>query len=125
MSRMPANTSLNTLAPRIASPGTIPRYSVVAWPSTDGVVVRIIPLGGPLTAVVHPIRSSHHDDRARTSVALPVIEMSLPGTHVGAGFTARRPELNTSIGTIQLTPKEAASISDEELRDLVGAALDG
>src|SRR5918996_5247960 len=73
MSRMPANTSLNTLAPRIASPVTIPRYSVVARPSTDGVVVTIIPrayephpapLRGPLIVVVHPITSSRHDERA-------------------------------------------------------------
>ena len=41
-----------------------------------------------------------------------------------AGFTARHPELKTSKGTIQLRPA-AAGISDDELRDLVRAALDG
>ena len=42
-----------------------------------------------------------------------------------AGFTARHPELKTSRGTIQLRPHDAAGIPDEELRDLVRAALDG
>lgn len=42
-----------------------------------------------------------------------------------AGFTARHPELRTSKGTIQLRPAAAAGISDDELRDLVRAALDG
>ncbi len=42
-----------------------------------------------------------------------------------AGFTARHPELKTSRGTIQLRPEAAAGIPDDELRDLVRAALDG
>jgi uncharacterized protein YdhG (YjbR/CyaY superfamily) len=42
-----------------------------------------------------------------------------------AGFTARHPELTTSKGTIQMRPVEAERIPDEELRDLVRAALDG
>lgn len=42
-----------------------------------------------------------------------------------AGFTARHPELKTSRGTIQLRPADAASIPDEEFRDLVRAALGG
>ena len=42
-----------------------------------------------------------------------------------AGFTARHPELKTGKGTIQLRPDDAAGIPDDELRDLVRAALDG
>jgi uncharacterized protein YdhG (YjbR/CyaY superfamily) len=42
-----------------------------------------------------------------------------------AGFIARHPELKTSKGTIQLRPGDAAGIPDDELRDLVRAALDG
>jgi uncharacterized protein YdhG (YjbR/CyaY superfamily) len=42
-----------------------------------------------------------------------------------AGFTARHPELKTSTGTIRLRPGDAAGIGDDELRDLVRAALDG
>jgi uncharacterized protein YdhG (YjbR/CyaY superfamily) len=41
-----------------------------------------------------------------------------------AGFTARHPELRTSKGTIQLRPETAAAIPDDELRDLMRAALD-
>jgi uncharacterized protein YdhG (YjbR/CyaY superfamily) len=41
------------------------------------------------------------------------------------GFTARHPELKTSTGTIRLRPDDAAGIGDDELRDLVRAALDG
>ena len=40
-----------------------------------------------------------------------------------AGFTDRHPELKTSKGTIQLRPGTAAAIPDDELRDLVRAAL--
>jgi uncharacterized protein YdhG (YjbR/CyaY superfamily) len=40
------------------------------------------------------------------------------------GFTARHPELKTSTGTIRLRPDDAAAIGDDELRDLVRAALD-
>src|SRR5690606_21853213 len=41
-SRIPANKSLKALAPMIASPVTIPRYSVICLPSILGVVVMII-----------------------------------------------------------------------------------
>jgi hypothetical protein len=40
-----------------------------------------------------------------------------------AGFTARHPELTTGRGTIRLLPDAAAAIADDELRDLVRAAL--
>ena len=39
-------------------------------------------------------------------------------------FTARHPELKTSKGTLQLRPEDAAGIGDDELTDLVHAALD-
>ena len=40
-----------------------------------------------------------------------------------AGFTARHPDLATGKGTIQLRPDDTAAIPDDELRDLVRAAL--
>ena len=40
-----------------------------------------------------------------------------------AGFAARHPDLRTGKGTIRLRPGDAAGISDDELRDLVTAAL--
>lgn len=41
-----------------------------------------------------------------------------------AGFGERHPELVTSKGTIRLTTDAAAGIPDEEIRDLLRAALD-
>ena len=42
-----------------------------------------------------------------------------------AGFIAGHPELVTSKGTIRLRPRDAERIPDDELRDLVRAALQG
>lgn len=41
-----------------------------------------------------------------------------------AAFTARHPGLRTSKGTIRLRPQDAADIGDDELLDLVRAALE-
>ena len=41
-----------------------------------------------------------------------------------AGFTTRHPELVTSTGTIKLRPQDAERIHDDELSDLIRAALD-
>ena len=41
-----------------------------------------------------------------------------------AGFIGRHPGLKTSTGTVRLRPEDAADISDDELRDLVRAALE-
>jgi hypothetical protein len=41
-----------------------------------------------------------------------------------AGFIARHPDLKSSKGTIQLRPSDAARIADDDLRDLIHAALD-
>jgi uncharacterized protein YdhG (YjbR/CyaY superfamily) len=40
-------------------------------------------------------------------------------------FMARHPELKTSKGTIQIRPRDAAGLSDEDLLELVHAALGG
>lgn len=51
--------------------------------------------------------------------------VSLYGWQKGqdAGFTARHPELRTGKGTIQLRADDAGRVPDEELRELVRAAL--
>jgi uncharacterized protein YdhG (YjbR/CyaY superfamily) len=51
--------------------------------------------------------------------------ISIYGAQEGrdAGFASRHPKLTTGRGTIQLPPEEAAGIADEELSDLVRAAL--
>ena len=65
-------------------------------------------------------------DRRRLHVGVWKHGVSIYGWQQGrdAGFTARHPELRTSKGTIQLAPAAAAGIADDELRDLVRAALD-
>ena len=52
--------------------------------------------------------------------------LSLYGWDQGrdAGFIARHARLKTSKGTLQLSPTDAAEVSDDELRDLIRAALD-
>ena len=42
----------------------------------------------------------------------------------GDAFISRHPELKTSKGTIRLRPQDAAAISDDEISDLVRAALE-
>jgi uncharacterized protein YdhG (YjbR/CyaY superfamily) len=53
--------------------------------------------------------------------------VSIYGWRQGAdvGFTARHPTLKTGKGTIRMTPEDAAAIPDEELAQLLRAALDG
>ncbi len=53
--------------------------------------------------------------------------LSLYGWDEGrdAGFAARHPELSSGKGTLRLSPRAAAAIPDDELRDLVRAALGG
>jgi len=40
------------------------------------------------------------------------------------GFVARHPRLASGKGTIRISPRDAEEISDEELRALLGGALD-
>jgi uncharacterized protein YdhG (YjbR/CyaY superfamily) len=40
-------------------------------------------------------------------------------------FLERHPELKTSKGTIQIRPSDAEGITDDELRDVIRAGLDG
>ena len=40
------------------------------------------------------------------------------------GFVARHPRLSSGKGTIRISPRDAEEISDEELRALLGGALD-
>lgn len=50
--------------------------------------------------------------------------LSIYGWHHDAGFTSRHPEFVASKGTIRLRPADAAGIGDDELGDLVRAALE-
>lgn len=52
--------------------------------------------------------------------------LSIYGWHAGADnpFIARHPDLRTSRGTVRLSPADVAEVTDDELRELVVAALD-
>ena len=74
------------------------------------------------------------------SYKMPAYQVGRRRLHVGAwkhgvslygwprdraeGFLSRHPGLKTSTGTIRLRPEDAAGISDDELCDLVRAALE-
>ncbi len=45
-------------------------------------------------------------------------------TRSGRGFAARHPELSSGKATIRIRPRDAGGISDDELRALLGGALD-
>ncbi|MGH9209248.1 MAG: DUF1801 domain-containing protein [Acidimicrobiales bacterium] len=81
----------------------------------------------------------HPDTSVTLSYKMPTYTVGRRRIHVGAwrhgvslygwgqdraeAFTARHPRLRTSKGTIQLRPDDAASVTDDELRALIRAAL--
>ena len=94
----------------------------------------------PLFDRVHQlILASYPDVAVVISYRIPTYRVGRRRLHVGvwqhgvsiygwpqgseAGFIARHPALRTSKGTIRLRPQDAADVSDDELLDLVHAAL--
>jgi uncharacterized protein YdhG (YjbR/CyaY superfamily) len=103
-------------------------------------VDAIDPLFRPLFDRLHElILGAHPDAVVVLSYGMPTYRVGRRRLHVGvwrhgvslygwaqeavAAFTARHPQLRTSKGTIQLRPEEAATVSDDELRELIRAAL--
>lgn len=84
---------------------------------------------------------AHPDARVVLSYRMPTYRVGRRRLHVGVwehglslygwrqghdgSFTARHPGLQTSKGTIRLTPDDAAAIPDDELGDLMDTALRG
>jgi uncharacterized protein YdhG (YjbR/CyaY superfamily) len=102
----------------------------------------IAPQHRPLFDRIHRlVLEAHPDATVVLSYQMPTYKVSRRRLFVGVwkhgvsiygfqqghdgGFTTHHPELKTSKGTIQLRPDDAAAIGDDELRDLVRAALDG
>ncbi len=102
---------------------------------------RIEPAHRPLFDRLHRLVLEVHPDAAAVlSYGMPTYKVGRRKLYVGAwkhgmsvygwdegrdaGFIARHPELKTSRGTIRLRPEDASAIGDDELRDLVRAALD-
>jgi uncharacterized protein YdhG (YjbR/CyaY superfamily) len=86
------------------------------------------------------ILETHPDAETTLSYHMPAYVVKGRRLHVGAwkhglslygwdqarnaDFVARHPSLVSGAGTIRLRPADAAELSDDELRDLVRAALD-
>jgi len=102
----------------------------------------IAPERRPLFDRIHRlVLEAQPDARVLLSYQMPTYEVGRYRLYVGvwkhglsfygwqqgrdAGFAARHPELVTSKGTIKLRPDDALRIPDDELRDLLRAALDG
>ena len=109
--------------------------------AVQGYIDGIAPEHRPLFDRVHRLILAAHPDAAVVlSYQMPTYKVGSRRLHVGAwkhgvsiygaqegrdaGFISRHPGLKTSKGTIQLRPEDAAGIPDEELGDLVRAALD-
>jgi uncharacterized protein YdhG (YjbR/CyaY superfamily) len=101
----------------------------------------ISPENRPLFDRVHRlVLDAHPDAETVLSYKMPTYVVGDRRLHVGVwkhglsfygwradhdgGFTARHPELTGDKGTIRLSPEAAAGITDEDLRGLVGGALD-
>lgn len=104
----------------------------------DGIAQAYRPLFDRLHRL---IRSLHPEATVGISYAIPTYRVGKHRLYVGVwkhglsvygwkrgsrtGFMDRHPELVTSTGTIRITPDDAATLSDDELGDLIGSALDG
>ena len=106
-----------------------------------GYIEGIPPEHRPLFDRIHGlILSAHPDAVVVMSYQIPTYKVGKRLLYVGAwkhgvsiygwqqgrdaGFTARRPALKTSKGTIRLRPEDAAGIPDDEIEALVRGALD-
>lgn len=101
----------------------------------------IAPVHRPLFDRLHGlILDEHPDAEVVISYQMPTYKVGRSRLHVGVwkhglsiygwrrgrdgGSATRHPELAGGKGTIRLRPDDAAAIPDDELRDLVRAALD-
>jgi uncharacterized protein YdhG (YjbR/CyaY superfamily) len=103
----------------------------------DGIPAEHRPLFNRLDQL---IRAVHPDATVILSYKIPTYKVGNRRLYVGAwkhglsiygwqrgrddAFTSRHPALKTSKGTLQLRPEDAATITDDELSDLVRAALE-
>jgi uncharacterized protein YdhG (YjbR/CyaY superfamily) len=102
---------------------------------------EIAPANRPLFDRLHRlILAAYPDATVGISYRIPTYRVGGRRLYVGAwrpglsvygwpqgqdgGFADRHPALRTSKGTIRLRPQDAAGIPDEDLRDLVRAALE-
>jgi uncharacterized protein YdhG (YjbR/CyaY superfamily) len=103
----------------------------------DGIAAEHRPLFDRLHRLILAV---HPDAAVVLSYKIPTYKVRNRRLYVGAwkhglsiygwqqgrddAFASRHPELKTSKGTLQLRPEDAAAVTDDELSDLVRAALD-
>ncbi|HEU0101322.1 MAG TPA: DUF1801 domain-containing protein [Mycobacteriales bacterium] len=104
-------------------------------------VAAISPATRPLFDRVHRlVLEAHPGATVLLSYKMPTYQVGARRLHVGAwkhgvslygwepgrdaGFAARHPELDSGKGTLRITHRAAAGLPDDELRDLVRAALE-
>ena len=100
------------------------------------------PANRPLFDRMHRlIMAAHPDADVVLSYQIPTYKVGKRRLYVGAwqhgisiygwrpanvpDFLERHPELKTSKGTIQIRPSDAEGITDDELREVIRAGLDG
>jgi uncharacterized protein YdhG (YjbR/CyaY superfamily) len=127
---------------RVLNPARLPPHTGAMDDAVRDYIDAIAPQHRPLFDRLHRLVLEAHPDAAVVlSYQMPTYKVggrrlflgvwrhgvSIYGWQQGrdADFIARHPELKTSKGTIRLRPEDAAGIPDDELRDLVRAALDG
>jgi uncharacterized protein YdhG (YjbR/CyaY superfamily) len=109
--------------------------------AAQGYIDAIDPEYRPMFDRIHRLVSAEHPTAAVVlSYRMPTYKVGTRKLHVGvwkhgvslygwgqgkeSAFVARHPATKTSKGTIRIRPEEADDISDDELSDLVRAALD-
>ena len=119
-----------------------PEPEDVALPDdVAGYIAAIAPAGRPLFDRLHRLVLEVHPEATLVlSYRMPTYRVGPHKLHVGAwkhglsvygwqrgrelAFTTRYPGTKTSTGTIRLTPEDFATVSDDDLVELVRAALD-
>ncbi|HEX4434580.1 MAG TPA: DUF1801 domain-containing protein [Acidimicrobiales bacterium] len=106
-----------------------------------GYIDALSPQQRPLFDRLHAIvLAAHPDATVALSYGMPAYRVGTRRLNIGAwkhgvsvygfrrdndgGFLARHPTLSTSKGTIRISPRDAGELSDEELRGLLGGALE-
>jgi uncharacterized protein YdhG (YjbR/CyaY superfamily) len=110
-------------------------------PAVQSYIDGIGPEQRPLFERLHAIiLATHPDAEVALSYDMPTYRVGARRLNVGAwkhgvsvygwqrdndgGFVARHPNLTSGKGTIRIRPREADAITDDELRGLLGGALD-
>jgi hypothetical protein len=110
-------------------------------PAVQAYIDGIDPAGRALFDRLHRIVLEEHPEaEVMLSYAMPAYRVGARRLNLGAwkhgvsvygwradrdgGFVARHPTLSSGKGTLRISQKEAASISDDELRALLGGALE-